>query len=93
MTNDKRLTDDGLTAREVRGAFQAVAEYCGGDILQACRDCGEDPVIDRDGLIDYLSIHGGDAGPAVSEYCMSYPGDWAALDAHLDDLGVPRQWV
>lgn len=79
-------------AQHIRIAYQNVAEACGPDLLQCCRECGEPEVIDRDVLHDYLGIHGGTHGKEVSEWVMAYP-DLDDLNKFLDDLGVPRTWV
>jgi hypothetical protein len=81
------------TAEQVRAAFQSVAEACGSDILQCCVDCGEEPVIDRDGLIDYLAIHGGEHGQAVFDWILSLPGDMDDVERALDAMKVPRTWI
>ena len=77
-------------AQKVRMAFQNVAEACGSDILQCCIDCEEPPVIDREGLYDYLSVHGGTHGREVQKWVYDCPGD---LERTLTAMRVPRTWV
>lgn len=87
------MSDQELTDADIRSAFQAVAEACGGDILQCCRDCGEPERIERDGLLDYLSIYGGPRGKEVFKMCLDYPGSMDDLNAMLTSKGVPDHWT
>ncbi|MCR9292048.1 MAG: hypothetical protein NXI32_04965 [bacterium] len=81
------------TPAEIRTAFQYVADACGGDILQCCIDCGIEPEITRDCLIDYLAIHGGPKGKEVFDWVVDCAGNIHDLDRKLDEMGVPHRWV
>lgn len=90
----------------VNRAFQATAEATGGDILQCCIDCGEEPVITRDGLYDYLETYGGGPGTfgrsgkaakegeggIVFRFVMDHPGSIRDLETTLSQMGVPKSW-
>lgn len=91
MTKTK-TTKTELTDAQIRCAFQATAEAVGGDILQCCRDCEEEEVITRDGLYDYLYMHGGKDGDAVSLWLMGFPGSIEDLEAELNRRRVPKTW-
>lgn len=84
-----------IKPEHVRMAFQNVAEACGGDILQACKDMGEPEEIDRDGLWDYLEIHGGNNGKQVSQWITAYLKNHSIADLNrtLDRFAVPRTWT
>lgn len=77
-------------AQKVRMAFQNVAEACGPDILQCCAEMGEPRVIDREGLYDYLEIHGGKHGREVQKWVYDFTGD---LEQALNTMRVPKTWV
>jgi len=72
--------------------FQATADATGGDILQCCRDCGEEEVIYRDGLYDYLDAYGGEYGATVQKWLMEIPGSIKDLEGILDTAGVYKTW-
>jgi len=76
----------------IRGAFQATVEAIGGDVLQCCRDCGEEEVIARDGAFDYLDAYGGKHGAVVQKWLMEIPGSMKDLEEVLDTAGVPKTW-
>lgn len=78
---------------KVRQAFQFTANACGGDILQCCIDCGEEPVIPRDVLYDYLGLHGGPFGKEVYEWVLNFPGSLEDLEKELNSIRIPKTWV
>jgi len=82
-----------IEASKVRQAFQATAEACGSDILQCCIDCGEEPVITRDGLYDYLGMYGGAHAQEVQAFVYDYPGTIKDLERKLDEMRVPKTWA
>lgn len=77
-----------FTDAELCQAFQRVAEACGGDILQACRECGEREVIHRDGLVDSLPTYGGPKGEAIYKALVA----GTLTDRDLDKAGVHKTW-
>ena len=91
-TMNLKIERDKLNS-DLCSGFQRVAEACGGDILQACRDCGEPEVIERDGLMDYLTIYGGEEGQTAWDWIDSYKGTWEELNRELDARGVPQTWA
>lgn len=91
----KMLADLPFTRDEVWNVFQSTAEAVGGDILQCCLDCGEDPVIERDGLWDYLTMYGGDkdAAERICKWSRTNGLTWEQQDRVLTRLGVPKTWA
>lgn len=82
-----------MDSSKVRQAFQSTADACGGDILQCCVDCGEEPIITREGLYDYLEMYGGQHGKEVQGWLMDLPGTIKDLEEELDRMGVPKTWI
>jgi len=81
-----------MKPEQAKQAFQSVANAVGGELLQALAECGEELVIDRDALIDYLEIHGGEHGKIVMQWVRDLPGDMSNVHRALDKMGVPRRW-
>ena len=87
------LAEAGLTAADVRGSFNQVANYIGSDVIQCCIDNGEPPVCPRECVLDYLDFHGGAKGKKVIEFLRKLPGSFDDLEKYLDQLGVPKDWA
>ena len=81
-----------LTDSDFRSAFQATAEACGGDILQCCIDCEEEPIITRECLYDYLATYGGEKGEAVQKWIYDHKGTMKQLERDLTAKRVPLTW-
>ena len=82
-----------ITNADLCSAFQQTASMCGGDILEMCAVLGEPARIERDGLIDHLSMYGGDHGTAAIDWITNFSGTWEELDQELTRRGVPQYWV
>ena len=82
-----------IDADKVRWVFQSTAEATGSDIIQCCIDCGEEPVIDREILYDYIDMYGGQHKDEVVKWIDDFPGDHKALAKALDAMGVPKNWA
>ncbi len=79
----------------VRRVFQATAEATGSDLLEAARTMGEEEVIPRDCLWDYLDMHGGPGKEEVREWMDSFLKlhTIEEFERELDDMGVPQTWA
>jgi len=75
---------------QIVSAFQLTAEAVGGDILVACEECGEEPVIPRECVADYIDIYGGKDKAEVVKWLSTISFD--DMDSKLDSVGVPRTW-
>lgn len=93
------MTKPTFTANEARRVFQATAEATGSDILQCCVECGEEPIIYRIDLLDYIDTYGGgykgedkDAAKRILAWIAACP-TILEVEETLSDMGVPATWA
>jgi len=89
---DVTTENDSLapTDQQIQTVFQMTAEAIGSDILAACEECGEEPLIPRDVVVDYIDMYGGKDKEEVVKWLSTISFD--DMDAKLDSVGVFRNW-
>ena len=86
----KAKKEERPTNDQIKDAFQQTAQSIASDIFQCCIDNGEDPVLPRECVVDYLSIHGGDHGDKVFQWVLDTPSE--KVEEVLNEAGVPHTW-